>query len=209
MCLLRVMNMWDERYKVNETVYGTQPNVFWASQISLRTSGSLCLPCEGEGRNAVWAAQCGWDVTAFDLSEVGVRKTKDLAKSRGVHVDVAVADALSVQFDSRFDVVGLIFAHMPQNLRQDFHQRAWTWVKPGGHLVVEGFHRDQLGRSSGGPKQPEMLFDETTFGKDVVDVFDDATLIWNARCEQVLDEGPFHQGHAITVQVVIQKRSDD
>ena len=59
-------------------------------------------------------------------------------------LSVQVADAMTVELDRMFDVVGLVFAHMPPELRATFHRRAWSWVKPGGHLVVEGFHRDQL-----------------------------------------------------------------
>ena len=73
-------------------------------------------------------------------------------------------------------------------------------------MIVEGFHRDQLGLNSGGPKREDMLFHETTFAEDLETVFEDATIVWNARCAQVLDEGPFHQGPAVTCQVVIQKK---
>lgn len=205
MHLFRVMNMWDERYRTNETVYGQLPNVFWASQMAMLNVGTVCLPCDGEGRNAVWAAQQGWEVTSFDLSPEGMAKTKALAQQRQVTVHTQVADALDIEFDTQFDVVGLVFSHMPADCRALFHHRAWSWVKPGGRLIVEGFHRDQLGLNSGGPKTLDMLYDEGTFVRDVVEVFGDARLIWHARCEQVLDEGPFHQGHAVTLQAVLQK----
>ena len=199
------MNRWDERYRTNETVYGHMPNVFWASQLAMMNPGHVCLPCDGEGRNAVWAARQGWQVSSFDLSPEGVAKTQAFASQQKVCVQVQVADALDVEFDTRFDAVGLVFAHMPSDCRALFHNRAWSWVTPGGRLIVEGFHKDQLGLDSGGPTHLDMLFDEGTFVRDVVDVFDDARLIWSARCEQVLDEGPFHQGHAVTLQAVIQK----
>lgn len=206
MSVLRSMNMWDERYGANDTVYGTKPNVFFASQLALLHAGTVCLPCDGEGRNAVHAAAQGWEVTSFDVSSVGVQKSKDLASARGVDIHVNVADAFAFDPPAPFDVVGLVFAHMPPEKRADFHARAWQWVKPGGRMIVEGFHRDQLGLSSGGPKVREMLFHEATFEEDVEQAFEDATLIWNARCAQVLDEGPFHQGPAVTCQVVLQKR---
>ena len=200
------MNMWDERYSANDTVYGVQPNVFFASQLAMRNAGSVCLPCDGEGRNAVHAAAQGWEVRAFDESAVGVQKSQALAAARDVDIHVEVADAFAYAPERQFDVVGLVFAHMPEARRAEFHARAWQWVKPGGCMIVEGFHRDQLGLNSGGPKREDMLFHEATFAEDLETVFEDATIVWNARCAQVLDEGPFHQGPAVTCQVVIQKK---
>lgn len=202
------MNVWDERYRKHDTVYGVKPNAFWASQLALLPPGSVCLPCDGEGRNAVHAAEQGWSVYAFDASPEGVRKSARLAQDRGVSVEVEVADALQVDVTRTFDVVGLIFAHMPVELRERFHQRAWSWVKPGGRLIVEGFHKTQLGLGSGGPKRLDMLYDEGTFVADIAKGSGCARVLWNARCEQILDEGPFHQGPAVTSQWVIQKTDD-
>ena len=70
------MNMWDERYSANDTVYEVQPNVFFASQLAMRELGTVCLPCDGEGRNAVHAAAKGWTVRSFDVSPVGVQRPK-------------------------------------------------------------------------------------------------------------------------------------
>lgn len=199
------MNMWDERYRAHETVYGTKPNVFWASQLGMLAPGSVALPCDGEGRNAVWAARQGWDVWSFDASEVGVQKSLELAEAHGVRIACEVGDAFAVEPGQQFDVVGLVFAHMPEPRRAEFHRRAWSWVKPGGHLIVEGFHKDQLGSTSGGPKDLAMLYAENTLPEDVLVTKGEGRLLWQARCEQVLDEGPFHQGRGITCQWVLQK----
>ncbi|MGB1481073.1 MAG: SAM-dependent methyltransferase [Flavobacteriales bacterium] len=215
------MNMWDERYRAHETVYGTTPNVFWASQLGVLAAGfaagsaasdvpgTAALPCDGEGRNAVAAAKAGWDVWSFDASEVGVKKSLDLAAEAGVSIRAEVGDAFEVVPGAQFDVVGLVFAHMPADRREEFHRRAWSWVKPGGRLVVEGFHRDQLGLTSGGPKDVAMLFEETTLASDLFQGGSEADgrVLWQARCEQILDEGPFHQGPAVTCQWVIQKNA--
>ena len=215
------MNMWDERYRAHETVYGTTPNAFWASQLGVLAAGfaagsaasdvpgTAALPCDGEGRNAVAAAKAGWDVWSFDASEVGVKKSLDLAAEAGVSIRAEVGDAFEVVPGAQFDVVGLVFAHMPADRREEFHRRAWSWVKPGGRLVVEGFHRDQLGLTSGGPKDVAMLFEETTLASDLFQGGSEADgrVLWQARCEQILDEGPFHQGPAVTCQWVIEKNA--
>lgn len=219
------MNMWDDRYRAHETVYGTTPNAFWASQLGVLATGAAsgaasggtsesvrgtaALPCDGEGRNAVAAAKAGWDVWSFDASEVGVKKSLDLAAEAGVSIRAEVGDAFEVVPGAQFDVVGLVFAHMPADRREEFHRRAWSWVKPGGRLVVEGFHRDQLGLTSGGPKDVAMLFEESTLASDLFggEEAADGRVLWQARCEQILDEGPFHQGPAVTCQWVIEKNA--
>ena len=110
------MNMWDERYKAHDTVYGVRPNVFWASRMASRPAGGVCLPCRCEKA----AMACGrpskrWDVHAFDLEgEVrGCPRPMNPAQARGVEVTARVADAMTVEFARTVDVVGLVFAHMP------------------------------------------------------------------------------------------------
>ena len=66
-------------------------------------------------------------------------KTQAFAQEQNVSVHTQVADALDIHFDTQFDAVGLVFSHMPADCRALFHHRAWTWVKPGGRLIVEGF----------------------------------------------------------------------
>ena len=62
---------WNQRYSNAKYVYGEEPNQFFATQLSALKAGSLILPCEGEGRNAVYAASLGWTVDAFDGSLEG------------------------------------------------------------------------------------------------------------------------------------------
>lgn len=68
------MNFWDERYKEKEYVYGISPNEFLKKELLKLKVGSILLPCEGEGRNAVFAAKNGWNVFAFDSSFEGKKK---------------------------------------------------------------------------------------------------------------------------------------
>jgi hypothetical protein len=62
------MNQWDERFSGEEYVYGIQPNAFLEEQLPLLEPGTILFACEGEGRNAVFAASLGWNVSAFDGS---------------------------------------------------------------------------------------------------------------------------------------------
>ena len=84
---------------------------------------------------------------AFDAGRKGP-KIRIWRRSE-VSIEVEVADALQVDVTRTFDVVGLIFAHMPVSC-ENGSTKAWSWVKPGGRLIVEGFHKTQLGLGSGG-----------------------------------------------------------
>ncbi|WP_212747638.1 hypothetical protein [Fodinibius saliphilus] len=66
---------WNERYSGNHFVYGTHPNTFFKQQLDKLSPGELLMPAEGEGRNAVYAAEQGWSVTAFDVSAKAQKKS--------------------------------------------------------------------------------------------------------------------------------------
>ena len=74
---------WNARFGAEPTVYGEGPNVFFAQQLEAMTPGRILLPGDGEGRNAVHAAEQGWSVRSFDASSVGVEKALALAAKRG------------------------------------------------------------------------------------------------------------------------------
>lgn len=196
---------WDERYQ-EEGVYGFKPNPFWVNELSKlqpsEHSQRLLLPCEGEGRNAVWAAQKGWTVDAFDGSAVAVATCKRWAKRANTVVNAEHADAMLYAGSAEgYDVIGLFYAHMPAALRPDFHQRVVDWLRPGGTLILEGFEPRQLGLPSGGPKDVNMLFTPEMMAADFA-ALDIAT---NSISEVVLDEGPYHQGPAHILQFVATK----
>lgn len=85
---------WNQRYDEPEYAYGTQPNLFFKDQLDQLTPGKLLMPAEGEGRNAVYAAGKGWEVTAFDSSSSGQKKALRLAQEKKVTLNYLVADAL-------------------------------------------------------------------------------------------------------------------
>jgi hypothetical protein len=192
---------WDERYAKTEGAYGRKPTPFWVQELSRCKGHSVLLPCEGEGRNALWAAQQGWKVHAVDSSAVGMATCDRWCKAAGVedHVQTHIEDALTFEGDPEgYDVVGLFYAHMPALLRRTFHQKAIAWLKPGGKLVLEGFSIDQLGLTSGGPKKSEMLFQMNQLKSD----FNELAIEHLAPKQTHLDEGPFHQGKAEIIQLV-------
>src|ERR1022692_1115650 len=103
---------WDKRYAVDEYIYGEAPNEFYAWQLSKLKPGKIILTCEGEGRNAVYAASLGWHVDAFDASKTGKAKALALANKKNVEINYIIADADTVSYpENSVDAVALIYAH--------------------------------------------------------------------------------------------------
>lgn len=194
---------WNERYASGEYVYGEAPNVFFAEQLKLMPPGKLLLPCEGEGRNGVYAALQGWEVVAFDSSSMGREKAMELSKRNKVHLHYEVVDAMEVQFEENsLDAIAFIYAHFPSSLRPVLHRRAISWLKPGGRLIVEAFHPLQLSNASGGPKELSMLYTTEMMQDD----FQSLETILNESVSIVLNEGKYHEGKADVVRYVGQKK---
>lgn len=197
-------DFWNERYQQDAFIYGKKPNTFFAEQILLLEPGSLLLPAEGEGRNAVYAAGLGWKVTAFDFSEAARAKAEKLAAEANAKIDYRIAQATDFEAeDASFDVVALIYAHLPPQIRKVVHQRVVKWLKPGGRVMLEAFHPRQLQHSSGGPKNPEMLYDQAMLRDD----FSSLKEIMMKEQTVHLSEGNYHQGEAEVVRYVGKKEA--
>ncbi len=190
---------WNERFSGNEYYYGTEPNVFFAREIRSIPPGSLLTLGEGEGRNAVFAATLGWKVDAVDQSEAGRTKALALAQQHGVSLNYTIADISLFAFPKhRYDAVALIFLHLPEELRTRIHAWAAEALKPGGRIILEAYSRDQIRYTSGGPKDPALLY-ETSF------IAADFRHLRHEKLEKVvetLDEGPHHRGRASVIRFV-------
>lgn len=161
------------------------------------------MPGEGEGRNAVFAAQKGWEVFAFDQSETGRTKALQLAAERGVLIHYDAADILDYDFEEKaFDLIGLFFFHLPQDLRVPAHANFIKALKPGGTLLAELFSKDQLGKSSGGPQTPELLYDVESLRQD----FSALDIRYLAQENIRLGEGKYHRGEASVVRLIAVKK---
>lgn len=189
---------WNARYAETESVYGNEPNEFFREQLDSLDPGYLLLPGEGEGRNALWAARQGWRVLAFDYSFEALNKALKLFGREGVSVMYSLSSAESFRPFWQFDAIALIYFHLKADIRKEFHRKVATWLKPNGRVIIECFHPDQLGRFSGGPKDPslfatidELKCDFETLRIDFID-----------RCEINLDEGALHRGLAVVTRMV-------
>ncbi len=195
------LEFWNKRYAENDMVYGFEPNKFFKLFIDLHKPGKILLPGEGEGRNAVYAAKKGWQVTAFDFSEVAREKALNLAMAEQVHINYEVLDLNEFRASVEYDAVALIYVHMPPVNRRKIHVEIYKSIKPGGFLVLEAFAKEQLGLASGGPQDEELLYDAPS-------LCDDFKLLHIMNCEQKeiqLQEGLFHRGQASVLRLTGQK----
>lgn len=197
---------WNSRFGASQTeyVYGTEPNVFFEQELTKLKPGRLLLPAEGEGRNAVFAARLGWEVTAFDISEAGREKAMQLARQAGVERSITYNLDGFDSFEAPqhyFDALGLCYAHVSSSQRRTVHRRLMQGLRPGGHIILEAFSKAQLGRGSGGPKSEKMLYTAAEIAED----FDTAKHLYLNSEEVELSEGRFHAGKAAVIRFTGQK----
>jgi 2-polyprenyl-3-methyl-5-hydroxy-6-metoxy-1,4-benzoquinol methylase len=190
--------MWDERFRLEGHAYGVKPSMYLVEKENIIRRGQRALAAaDGGGRNAVWLAERGLEVTVVDLSAEGIARALELAHSRGVRLQVYCADLLQWNAGSAvFDLVVAVYFHLPPAHRRDVHARLYESLKPGGHLLVEGFHKKQIAHSSGGPCEPDMLYDESILVGD----FPGAEIIEARTDEVVLSEGRLHRGPAVLIR---------
>jgi SAM-dependent methyltransferase len=196
------MSMWDERYSDSEYVYGTEPNEFLAAHVERLPRGRILSLAEGEGRNAVWLAQHGYDVTAVDSSAVGLKKVERLAAERGVSLSVEHADLAHYHIEpAQWDGVVSIFCHLPAALRRQVYAAVVAGLKPGGVLLLEAYTPRQLEYGTGGPPTAELMADLATLRQEL------AGLEFDFAEEQVrfIHEGRFHHGDSAVVQIIASK----
>lgn len=150
---------WDARYaSAPDLVWTGEPNRFAVEELADLPPGRALDLAAGEGRNAVWLAARGWDVTAVDFSPVAVDKGRRLADSRGVRVEWVTADLLEYAPPAEaFDAVLMAYLHLPAQDRAVVLARAAGALAPGGVLVVIGHDLTNLTEGIGGPQDPAIL----------------------------------------------------
>jgi Methyltransferase domain len=197
-------DFWDNRYGKKEFAYGKAPNTFFKQKLGELTPGQLLLPAEGEGRNAIYAAQQHWQVEACDISVEGKQKAETLATQEGVfiHYQVGAFGALHYKKES-FNAIALIYAHFPGSLVRAYHQLVDGYLKSGGTLIFEAFSKNHLAYSAknekaGGPKNVEMLFSVEELAKD----FPNYNIKLLEEVEIDLSEGIYHLGKSSVIRFV-------
>jgi SAM-dependent methyltransferase len=198
--------MWENRYSGDDYAYGTAPNEFFRQVIDTLSPGRILLPADGEGRNGIYAATRGWEVLSLDFSENGREKAIALARENNVEIQYDLADIFSYPYpDGYYDAIALIYVHVPHEKRAHLHKLLISALKPGGTIFLEGFNKNQLSYSSGGPKDINMLFSENELREDFKEL--DIRLL--EEIVVVKDDGPFHQGESSVIRLIGQRKIDE
>lgn len=146
---------WDERYRSTDRLWSVTPNVFVEDRLADTTPGIGLDLASGEGRNTIWLAERGWDMTAVDFSEVAIERGREHSDS--VHFEVA--DVLTWQPDRQYDLVLISYLQLVEEDFEPLIRRAVTWLVPGGELFMVGHDQTNIEHGVGGPQYPEVLWD--------------------------------------------------
>jgi SAM-dependent methyltransferase len=195
--------MWDERYSQPGFAYGSEPNEFLATAAARIPIGPVLSLGEGEGRNAAFLAGLGHRVVAVDQSEVGLAKARSLAADRGLTIETVSADLDGYRIEpGNWAGIVSIFCHLPRRIRVPLYAAAVAGLRPGGVLVLEAYAPDQIGRGTGGPRDPDML----AALADLMGEFAGLEFLHARELERDVREGAYHSGVASVVQVIGLRR---
>ncbi|TVR25255.1 MAG: class I SAM-dependent methyltransferase [Nitriliruptor sp.] len=148
---------WDERYRERELVWSAGPNAVVAEQLADHPRGRALDLAAGEGRNALWLAEQGFEVEAVEFSPVAIDKGRALAAHRRVPVTFTLADLTGPMDLAPADVVLLAYLHLPRAVERDVLRRVAALVAPGGTFLLIAHARRNLDEGVGGPQDPELL----------------------------------------------------
>ncbi|MBB2950677.1 bifunctional 2-polyprenyl-6-hydroxyphenol methylase/3-demethylubiquinol 3-O-methyltransferase UbiG [Sphingobacterium sp. JUb56] len=199
---------WDDRYSNEEFAYGEEPNNYLKKQLAKLAVGSILFPAEGEGRNAVFAAKSGWNVSAFDISIEGKNKAVKLAKKNEVTIDYKVGELETLDFEpDQFDAIALIYAHFPADLKSNYHKALDKYLKKNGTMIFEAFSKKHIdyvrtNEKVGGPKDIESLFSIEEIKAD----FPNYEIVELVEQEIELKEGLYHNGTGSVIRFIGRKK---
>lgn len=201
---------WSNRYRAagEHYLFGTEPNRFLLHRASLLQNGHTALSvADGEGRNSVWLAEQGLEVTAIEISSVAIEKARRLAAGRSVEVRFVLADMLAPDWPpselrGAFDwVIGIFIQFVDPAARERQFEVMRQLTRPGGRILLQGYTPKQLDFRTGGPSAIENLYTEEMLRRTFAD--------WDV--EELVDyqddiaEGLGHHGHSALIGLVARK----
>ncbi|MDD2859352.1 MAG: class I SAM-dependent methyltransferase [Candidatus Nanopelagicales bacterium] len=164
--------MWDERYSAQELVWSATPNQ-WVEELTADLPPGRVLDlAAGEGRNALWLAERGWDATAVDFSQVGLDRAQQLAGQRlgsdAPRLRTVCADLLTYAPAAQaYDLVLVVYLHLPAEQRGIVMRAAAAAVAPRGRLIVIAHDTRNLTEGIGGPQDPAVLYTAADLTDDI------------------------------------------
>lgn len=192
---------WNGKFSKADYFYGTKANEFLASNISLLKNHKklLCLG-EGEGRNAIFFAKNGFEVSAIDASNLGLEKLQNRAIEEKLDIKTVCMDLNDWTVLEKYDVIVASYLHMFKNEREELFKKIENSLSSKGYFIGEFFSTKQLSFNSGGPKDLDLLY--------TIEDFENYFNLCKKNITEeivILDEGIGHQGEACVIRVVIQK----
>jgi SAM-dependent methyltransferase len=187
---------WDERFDREMFLYGKEPVEFLAQHITDLRVGKALVLAAGEGRNAVYLAQQGFDVIAVDASAKGLEKARALAAERDTMIETVVADLREHDLGvEQYDLITDFYYHQP-----DLFPKVMRALKPGGFFVLQGFSIDQPDTNRFGPRNPDFLVKPNELLRN----FDGYRIRHYEDTVVELDEG-MHRGPGAVVRLIVEK----
>jgi SAM-dependent methyltransferase len=195
---------WNRRYAEKELLWTAQPNRFLVAETSELAPGrALDLAC-GEGRNGVWLAEKGWDVTGLDLSDVAIEKARRLAASRGVEGRWIAADLLDYRPEpGGFDLAIVFYLQVAAAERSPIVRAAAEAVAPGGTFLLVGHDSSNIAEGWGGPQEPAVLYTAEDVTGDLA-----GTALRVERAERVERAVETPEGERIALDALVRARRD-
>ena len=183
---------WDTRYRLAREAQPGQASRLWSAlpaqivqdTVTPWTPARALDLATGDGRNAIWLAGHGWSVTAVDFSAEAIGQAGAHAAESGVSVDWQVGDATTWDpAGDTFDLITVMYLHLPEPALRAVLARASGWLSPGGHLVVLGHDRSNLGTGAPGPGNPDILYTPELLRSSINPASLGATQV--VRCETI------------------------
>ena len=197
------MNEWDSRFKNADYAYGKEANKFIREIYNqLQYQGKTLAIAEGEGRNGIFLAEKRFDVTTWDYSGEGIKKTEALAFEKQVRVKSELVDLNTAPWKKNtWDNIVNVYGHFDSSLRKKTLHSVKDAIKPGGYYISEVYSTYQIPYNSGGPKNLDMLYDPA----ELFQSFKDWKIVHFFLGEVQRHEGNFHNGLAHVIQICAQK----
>jgi len=144
---------WDERFKEKKFALGKRANAFLRTHIGLLPRGKALDIATGEGRNAVFLAQHGFDVDGVDISGIGLKKVEKLAREVEVKIQTVLADLNTYPIErGRYDLIANFYF-----LDRSLIPKIKKGLKKGGMVIFETYLLEQRALSTAGPKNPKYF----------------------------------------------------
>jgi SAM-dependent methyltransferase len=163
---------WKQRYQQIELVWSASANI-WVQEVTQDLPPGWALDiAAGEGRNALWLADRGWQVTAVDFSTVALQRARSLAEK---HLGQDAGRLVTLEADVQtwvpearsYDLVLMVYLHLPEQERRPVMRAAAEAVAPGGTLLVVGHDLENLTSGHGGPQNPAVLYRPSDIVADI------------------------------------------